>query len=121
MHLQVDSGGAVTDVAVNLDTLVAETDGAPPAGWAEGWHTARFDYPFDLGVHSTAFASADVEAAVTAALAGANHITVYAVGYATDGIHDVHRNAGGHDGAIVVNPTTATAHYVLFRFSDQTF
>ena len=125
LHLQVEAEGRVVDVAVNLDVGVAEVDHAPVEAWSEGFHTGvTFDYVRDLDTHAAAFddaSAATVESRVTAALSSANHVTIYARGYANDGVHDVHRNGSLRDGAIVAKPTEGSAHYVLFRFSDQAF
>ena len=50
-----------------------------------------------------------------------DNVSVFATGYGPTGVHKVHRNGGGADGAIVVNPTTATPHLMVFHFSTQTF
>ena len=123
--MQIDAGGGVIDVAVNLDTLLAIKDEPPIDAFAEGWHTdARLDYANTLGVHAQEFAAhsqSEIENLVKDALAQTNHISVYATGYASDGVHDVHKNNNFRDGAIVTKPTEGTAHYILFRFSDQSF
>jgi hypothetical protein len=46
---------------------------------------------------------------------------VFATGYGPTGIHDVHRNGGGRDGAIVVRPLSSPAHLLFFHFTDQSF
>jgi hypothetical protein len=132
IKLQVLAGGAVYDVAVTVvssgtdpDVFYAETDGAlPTEPWSEGWHAEEpLDYALSLGVHSGSFTAtpkAQLTQQVTGALAGVNHISVYGTGYGPDGMHLVHRNSG-LDGAIVIRPLAATPHFLLFRFSDQSF
>jgi hypothetical protein len=125
VHLQVSAGGATYDVATNLQTLFAEQDlPLPGAAWAEGWHAgAPLNYP-NIGLHSAMFTQPANEAAlaaiVTADLANANHISVYATGYGPDGVHDVHRKSG-YDGAIIIDPLSPTAHGLFFRFTTDSF
>ena len=125
VHLQVSMGGATYDVATNLQTLYLEHDLPLPDGaWAEGWHPGdALDYP-SLGLHAAMFTQPANEAAlaaiVTADLANANHISIFATGYGPDGVHDVHRKSGA-DGAIIVDPLSPTAHGLFFRFSTDSF
>jgi hypothetical protein len=53
-------------------------------------------------------------------LATANHISVCATTYGADGTHLVHRNGGGHDGAIVRSrsPHTSACSASRPRCSD---
>jgi hypothetical protein len=129
VHLQIARAGARYDVAVNVDQIaLGEVDAPLPQPWSEGWHaSASLDYVQDLGIHSSGFQSMDQTTAqrqVLSELASANHISVYATKYNLSGIHLVHRSRSfGHglDGAIVLNPTSAKPHYLLFRFPDQSF
>jgi hypothetical protein len=126
LHLQILTGSnEITDVAVNLDNLTLELHHAPKDTWTEGWHTdASLDYPSDLGVHSSDFtqkSQSQTESDLEAALANANHVSIYAKGYGTDGIHDVHRNGSSEDGAIVVDPTESTSLFLIAHFSNQSF
>jgi len=133
VHLQIAVNAATYDVAVNIgvddpvqnDVHSAAVDHAliGPA-WSEGWHTGvAVDYPA-LGVHADAMPlqtrTQNVDA-LTAELATANHVSIYATGYGPDGAHLVHRNGGGADGLIVTQPLSPTAHARLFSFSDQSF
>jgi hypothetical protein len=125
VHLQVQMQGSIYDVAVNADGYEAELD-APLAGgsWSEGWHTQDgLDYPNDLGAHSAAFTTtglSTVAAEVEQRLANANHVAIFCTGYGPTGCHLVHRNSGS-DGAIVIDPLSPTAHWLLFDFSGDTF
>lgn len=129
VHLQISMNGALYDVAANVDQVaVGDVDAPLPQPWTEGWHAnASLDYVQDLGMHSSQFQSLDQTPAqqhVLDELANANHISVFATKYSNSGIHLVHRTRSsgqGLDGAIVINPTSAKPHYVLFRFPDQTF
>jgi hypothetical protein len=130
VHLQVRADGATYDVAVNVsdpakvDYLAMELP-LPDGAWREGWHAdqaALLDYP-SLGVHAAAFtptATADLAAALDAELAQANHVSIFMTGYGPDGGHLVHRNGGGADGAIFVQPL-GKPRALMFHFSDQAF
>ena len=133
VHLQLKVDGAVYDVAVNVasstttapDVSFAERDEALADGaWAEGWHPSdALDY-VQLGLHSGDFVSMSKSALVqkiTEALAGANHVSIFATGYGGAGVHLVHRNGGGRDGAVVLRPLSGSPHYLMFHFADQTF
>ena len=135
LHLQVKAAGAVYDIAVTMastmggampEVFLAEKD-APLANgpWADGWHAGtRFDYVNDLGLHAadfTAMPAAALAMKVQQALGTVNHISVYATGYGPSGGHKVHRNSGGQDGALVLDPTSATPHVLAFHFSTQSF
>jgi hypothetical protein len=136
LHLQVSANGGVYDIAISL--VSDKTTGSPEVSllerdaplidgpWQEGWHTSgvSLDYAKTLGVHSTDFtptAQATLEAKLLASLQGVNHVTVFATGYDQTGAHLVHRNSGGHDGALVIHPTTGAPHYFLFHFATQAF
>lgn len=126
LHLQVSMGGAIYDVAVNLDGFEGEVDTAlPGVPFTEGWHPLDLDYVRDLGVHSSALTLTTpgaVRARVELALANANHISVYGTPYpGSDGAHLVHRNGQGADGALLINPLAAKAHVIVFRFAADAF
>lgn len=126
LHLQVKMGGAIYDVAVNLDGLEGETDvKLPGIPYAEGWHPMDLDYVGDLGLHSTNITLASpgpIRDRVVTALAKANHISIFGTGYpGSDGAHIVHYKGAGLDGAIVVNPSAPKAHVIAFRFDNDTF
>jgi len=126
LHLQVKMKGSVYDVAINLDVLEGEADvKLPGIPFEEGWHPMALDYVADLGLHSTDITLATatpVRNRVVAALAKANHISIFGTGYpGSDGAHIVHYKGRGLDGAIVVNPSAPTAHVIAFRFDNDTF
>lgn len=121
VHLQVESGAATYDIAVNIDGLSAEIAHAPLAAWADGWHPGvSLDYPADLAVHAPAFATTNART-FEERLSAANHVSIYATGYGSDGAHLVHRNGGGHDGAVVLDPLGPSAQFLVFRFPQQSF
>ncbi|TAK32443.1 MAG: hypothetical protein EPO40_02670 [Myxococcaceae bacterium] len=135
LHLQIAVDGAIYDVAVNLgsrraggvpDLAVASVDVPLPDGaWVEGWHTmiAPLDYVTTLHLHSSDFAPltpAEVSADLETELRDVGRISVFAIGYGPDGVHNVHRNQG-LDGALALHPAGARAHLKLFRFASQSF
>ncbi len=113
------------------DVSLLEMD-APLAGgmpWAEGWHdTMTLDYVTDLSVHNASFVPFKQAALVTKIsdeITLGDHISVFATSGTTEphSAHLVHRttNAPGADGAIVLKPESAKAHYILLAFAEQVF
>jgi hypothetical protein len=133
VHLQVLMHNAVYDIAVNI----ASTSGNPDvdfltvhaplkgAAWSEGWHPSQqLDYVNDLGVHSGSFTEttpSQLASLVASDLASANHVSVFATGFDGTGGHLIHRQGSSHDGAIVINPLSASPQYLLFHFTTQSF
>lgn len=130
VHLQIRMKGVIYDVAVDIGTFTGdanlyETDMPIPQGaWSEGWHDVGLSYP-QLGLHSTQFTAEDpttLAQKIQTELAGANHVSVFGDSYSTEnGCHDVHYENGTTDGALVINPLSASAHVLFFRFSTQSF
>ncbi len=109
------------------DVFFRELDAPLASGaWAEGWHPGfALDYVTTLAVQSTSFTAmsqADLVAKITSELDLGAHVSVFAT---SDGepnsAHLVHRNLAKQDGAIVVHPESASAHYLLMRFAEQAF
>ncbi len=130
VHIQVEMNGAVYDVAVNVDGgYVYEANvPLPGAAWSEGWYEDPLDYETTLGVSSSEFTATSQSALSTkleGELATANHITVYGTTYtgsdAGSGIHDIHYESTNKDGALFLDPLSADAHAILFRFSGDSF
>lgn len=126
VHLQILMNNSIYDVAANVDGLETEKDTALVGGaWSEGWHTQdSLDYPGDLGVHSSDFSLTGLSAVaseVEQQLANANHVSVFCTGYDATGCHLVHRDGTGRDGAIVIDPLSATSHWLLFDFNTDNF
>jgi hypothetical protein len=135
--VEVEMHGAVYRLLANVhstrgspDVLLAEVDAPLPGdAWQEGWHTnANVDYPSTFGIHSTSFTShpkAELTNIVNDRITVGAQISIFgqttAVGSFAGGAHLIHRNGGGRDGAIVVNPTSPNAHALLFHFGEQTF
>ena len=119
----------VVDTRSGADVLLSELDSpllGPP--FVEGWHTmdVTLDYVGSLHTPSTAFVAYPTQALVDhvlSELSFGDPIAIFASGYGPDGAHNIHRNenAPGIDGAVVIRPTSPTAHYLLFRFSNQQF
>lgn len=131
--LQVSENGAVYRMVLDVlsdsgdpDVFFYEEDAALTAGaWAEGWHAGvSLDYVGTLGLHSTQFTAMQETALVdkvTSEITVGSHLSVFATSAGEpSSAHLIHRNLANQDGAIVIGPETAP-HYLLFRFSDQTF
>ena len=132
LHLQVEVGTKRYDIAVNvfdapsgaplgLLTKDLAAGAAVPLGWSSA---ARLDFVADLGVHSGEFSPLAKAALLTrldTELASASSVRIFGRSY-TDGtgVHNIHRNGGGHDGAIVVH-RGGTDHFIALRFSTDTF
>ncbi len=134
--VEVEANGAVYRVVVNVlstsgdpDVRFGELDHALIGpSFAEGFHggVLRLDYATDLGLHSGAAPFAPVAMAqlvpkVADALEIGAPISAYAQGSGGTSVHNVHRYGAGADGALVVRPTSATPHWLVFHFADQTF
>jgi hypothetical protein len=115
-----------TDPNIRIRTLDAPL---PAPAFAEGWHPSlSLDYATDLSVHSdptwTGHSLADATTLITDAITLGTPISIYATstgGTHADSTHLIHRHAAHDDGAIVIDPTSATPHWLLFSFADQTF
>jgi hypothetical protein len=130
VHLQILSKGSIYDIAINVDgdapvstaTINKSLTGIP---WTDGWHTGfNLDYA-SLGVPAANFtgsSKAEIVSIIKNELANVNHISVYGIGYGSDGAHLIHRNGtGGRDGVVVTQPLSKPAKWRMFRFSDQQF
>jgi hypothetical protein len=111
----------------NPDVFFYEEDAPLAAGaWAEGWHAGvSFDYVATLGLHSTAFTEMKEAALVdkvTSEIQIGDPISVFATSAGeSNSAHLIRRNLTNQDGAIVLQPTAAMPHYLLFRFAEQAF
>lgn len=133
LHLQIRVNGKVQDIAVNVESTTGSPNvdfleiNAPLRGgaWSEGWHPGQtLDYPTNLGVSSSQFTArplAQLATLIDSALANANHVSIFTTGFDSTGGDLIHREGSNHDGAIVINPLSASPEYLLFHFSDQTF
>ncbi|HEX3760458.1 MAG TPA: lamin tail domain-containing protein [Kofleriaceae bacterium] len=133
IHLQVRVNGGIQDIPVNVQSTSGNPDvdfrtlnsALRGGAWVEGWHPGQsLDYANTLGVSSTSFTEENITQLTTSvdnALASANHVSIFTTGFDATGGDLVHREGGNHDGAIVINPTTASPTYLLFHFTNQTF
>jgi hypothetical protein len=132
--IEVMMNGAVYRMVVDVlstvgspDVAFTEIDAPLVAGaWSEGWHTGiMLDYVTTLNVHSPAFTAmhqSDLVAKITSEIDIGAKISVYATSAGEpDSTHLVHRNITNADGAIVIHPDSATPHWMLLRFPEQTF
>ncbi len=135
--VQVEFGGDVYRMVVNVQSNGADPNirgrvlsaPLPAPAFAPGWHPGlSLDYANDLDVHSDtgweSLALANAAARIAAAIEIGDPIAVYATssgGTYAHSAHLVHRNGGGHDGALVIDPTGADPMWLLFSFADQTF
>ncbi|MBK7857056.1 MAG: hypothetical protein IPJ65_00270 [Archangiaceae bacterium] len=134
--VQLSMNGAIYRMVVNVqgngqDNRVGllTREGALPSAWEEGWHTdAGLDYP-TLGVHSTdsAFALHPMEELIPLVvdpIRVGSKISVFATssgGATAASAHLIHRNGAMRDGALVLEADSASPHWLLFRFPNQSF
>ena len=100
----------------------------PPfdAGWYPG---LSVDYVNDLGLHAnqSPFAGVALDALwpqIANEINVGDEISFYASssgGSTAGSAHLTHRNGSNRDGAIVLNPRSATPTWLVFHFADQTF
>jgi hypothetical protein len=94
--------------------------------WEEGWHPGiTFDYVIDLGIHAgvfTPFPMLELSDQIADQITLGQKVSVFAEsdGYPSSA-HKIHRNGGGHDGAIVLDPGTVGSRVLLFHFANQSF
>jgi len=127
--LQLSILGQVQRLVASVDGVAFTTVQQPLLGpaYAEGWHVDQnIDYVTDLGVHSSDFTAGSLDEAVDflcshLALGAPVSVFAYSDGSSPSSAHQIHRNDNYPDGAIVVDPTSATPTYLLFRYLDQTF
>lgn len=132
LHLQILVGTSRYDVAITINDTTSTSpmgiftkDIASGPTAAAGWSSARFDYPTNLGVHSTDFtplAKTELVARWLTELKDASHVSVHGLSYSDGtGLHDVHRNGGGHDGVVLVHRGGGVDHAIAERFATSVF
>jgi hypothetical protein len=131
--IQARMNGAVYRLVVNIQSTIGDPNVAylaidhalPPPAWSEGWHTnIMVDYVATFGVHSPDFTPlplTQLADTVTDAITIGQKISVYALTTGGSSAHNIHRNSGTTDGAVVLDPEGALPRVLLFHFSDQTF
>lgn len=129
VHLQIEVSGSVYDVAVDIGKSGDEvgwyeqTMSVPGGAWSEGWHGSDDLGYSSLGAASTEFATLDPASMgneVETLLANTSQISIFCTGYTQgNGCHDVHyENGTTNDGALVLDPMSATSPIVFFRFTQ---
>jgi hypothetical protein len=131
--LEVMMNGAVYRLVVNIQSTFGDPNvdylaidhALPPPAWAEGWHTGiAVDYVATFGVHSPDFKPyplAQLADVVADAIPIGEKVSVYALSSGGGSAHEVHRNKGTTDGAIVLDLEGTSPKVLLFHFADQTF
>ncbi|MBL8935062.1 MAG: hypothetical protein JNM69_10945 [Archangium sp.] len=135
--VQVNFDGGVHRMVVNIESSFGDprirmrqvTAPLPPPAFEAGWHPGlRLDYPSQLNVHSDggweALTLQEAATRVYDLVEVGAPISVYATstgGSYASSAHKVHRNGNGADGALVLNPTSASPTWVLFHFANQSF
>jgi hypothetical protein len=134
--LQVLWNGEAYRMVINVQSSFGDPDvfylvsDKVPAGvtWEEGWHPGvTLDYVNDLGLHSgagvfTQYPMLELSDKIADEITLGQKVSVYAEsdGYPSSA-HNIHRNGGGHDGAIVIDPESDKPRALLFHFADQNF
>ncbi len=135
--VQVRANGAVYRMVVNVksdfgDPNVRFGEARAPLtapAWSEGWHPgAQVDYPTTLGLHTdagfTPVPMAELVTRVADAIPLGARVSTYATstgGSYSHSAHKVHRNGGSQDGALVLDPDSASPRWLVFHFANQTF
>lgn len=136
--VQVSSeDGGIYRMVVNVQSDFGDPEvrfaaiAAPLRGgfWDAGWHPGlTLDYPSDLQMHPDAgfipISMGQLILRVADEITVGQRISVFADssgGTYSDSAHKIHRNGGGHDGALVLNPDAASSRWLLFHFANQTF
>jgi hypothetical protein len=131
--LQVITNGAAYRMVINVlstssdsHVWLGETQ-APLAGgaWAEGWHPGvTLDYVTTLGVSKSTFTESTMTPAIARlneAIVVGSRVSVFATSSGGASAHLVHRNLTNADGAVVIDPESATPRYLLSAFPQQQF
>jgi hypothetical protein len=132
--LQVLWNGEAYRMVINVKSSFGDPDvfylvsDKMPEGlvWEEGWHPdVTLDYVNDLGIHTgvfTQYPMLELSDKIADEITLGQKVSVFAEsdGYPSSA-HNIHRNGGGKDGAIVIDPDSAAPRTLLFHFSDQSF
>lgn len=133
--IQISIDGGIQRVVVNVKSDFGDpkvrlrelTAPLPTPVFEEGWHPGlALDFPTTLGVHSDAgWDVVDLETASARlydALTVGAPLSVYGSSDSyPESMHKIHRNGRNTDGAIVINPTSASPQWMIFSFQTQTF
>lgn len=134
--LQVLWNGLAYRMVINVQSSFGDPDvfyavhGGAPGGlvWEEGWHPGvTLDYVSDLGVKAAQgefkqLPLLELSDAIADEIALGQKVSVFGTsdGYPSSA-HKIHRNGGGEDGAIVLDPDSASPRTLLFHFANQSF
>lgn len=134
--LQVLWNGLAYRMVINVQSSFGDPDvyylvhPEAPAGltWEEGWHPGvSLDYVTDFGVKAgqngfTQIPMLELSDAIADEITLGQKVSVFGTsdGYPSSA-HKIHRNGGGKDGAVVINPDSDAPKTLLFHFADQTF
>lgn len=132
--LEVTSQGAVYRLVINVQSTVGDPhvrflempQALPAPAWADGWHAGlTLDYVADLGLHVSspfqAYSLEQLSDKIANDMTIGQKVSVYATSSGGSSAHDIHRQHGGDDGAIILDPDSANPTFMLFHFADQTF
>jgi len=131
--VQVVMFGKVYRMVVNIQSnfgdpkvqYLAAPHALPAPVWQEGWHTGvTLDYATDLGVHAADFTPYDLPTLsdeIADAITLGQKISVYSYTSGGASAHKIHRNNTEADGAIFLDPDSASPTMLLFHFADQQF
>lgn len=132
--LQVLMNNAAYRMVINIQSSYGDPDvryqalahTMPAPAWSEGWHPGlALDYVADFGVHTSAGFTphplAELSQVITDAIGLGQKVSVYAESSGGDSAHKIHRNTGKTDGAIVLDPDSASPTVLLFHFANQSF
>jgi hypothetical protein len=131
--LQVTMKGAAYRMVINVKSTVGDPNvqylkldhALPGPAWDEGWHTGlALDYVADFGVHAKDFTPhplAELSNIVADDITIGQKVSVYATSSGGASAHEVHRNDGKVDGAVILDPDGAAPRALLFHFADQSF
>ena len=132
--LEITMEGAVYRAVINVQSTIGDPDvrflaldhALPGLGWQEGWHTGlTLDYIGDFGVHAgppfEAIPLAELSDRIADEITIGEQVSVFCQSSGGPSSHEIHRNDGVVDGAIVLHPSDPSPKALLFHFGDQTF
>ncbi len=132
--VQVLWNGEAYRMVVNVMSSFGDPDvhfgvlGQAPAGlvWEEGWHPGvSLDYVNDLGIHSgelTQYPMLELSQKIAGEITLGQKVSVFAHSDNNpSSTHKIHRNGGGEDGAIVLDPDSDEPRTMIFHFANQAF
>ena len=132
--LEVAMQGAVYRAVINVQSTVGDPDvrflaldhAMPEPAWQEGWHTGlTLDYVADFGVHAgppfEPLSLSALEDRIADEITIGEPVSVYCQSSGGPSSHQIHRNDGVVDGAILLDPSGPSPKALLFHFQDQSF